>query len=175
MLVRPPSLLMIVLVKKIKSQLIEKAQIKKEYSKVQREREEAEKAERPLPVAEHTDENHAPSTALHPDRQTLMDKESESPEPQPTLPPQRNRTRKPKAIPFKREYEQAQQRKAKAEEERNAREEAARQRLQKREERERFQKAMAKARRGGKNGQRKLGRESLPLLEKVKRMVGESG
>lgn len=39
-------------------------------------------------------------------------------------------------------------------------------------ERERFRKAMAKARTGGKNGQRKLGRESQVLLEKVKRMVG---
>lgn len=40
------------------------------------------------------------------------------------------------------------------------------------EERERFRRAMAKARTGGKNGQRKLGKESKVLLEKVKRMVG---
>lgn len=32
---------------------------------------------------------------------------------------------------------------------------------------------MAKARTGGPNGQRKLGRESNVLLEKVKRMVGD--
>lgn len=41
------------------------------------------------------------------------------------------------------------------------------------EERERFRRAMAKARTGGRNGQRKLGKESTVLLEKVKRMVGE--
>lgn len=41
------------------------------------------------------------------------------------------------------------------------------------EERERFRRAMAKARTGGKNGQRKLGRESKVLLEKVRRVVGE--
>ena len=39
------------------------------------------------------------------------------------------------------------------------------------EERERFRRAMAKARTGGPNGQRKLGRESKVLLEKVKKMV----
>jgi len=32
---------------------------------------------------------------------------------------------------------------------------------------------MAKARTGGKNGQRKLGRESTVLLEKVKRLAGD--
>jgi hypothetical protein len=32
---------------------------------------------------------------------------------------------------------------------------------------------MAKARTGGKNGQRKLGKESKVLLEKVRRIVGE--
>ena len=52
-------------------------------------------------------------------------------------------------------------------------EEANRQRLVKMEERERFRKAMARARTGGKNGQRKLGRESVVLLEKVRRVVGE--
>lgn len=40
------------------------------------------------------------------------------------------------------------------------------------EERERHRRAMAKARTGGRNGQRKLGRESVVLLDKVRRMVG---
>ncbi|CRK21301.1 hypothetical protein BN1723_012328 [Verticillium longisporum] len=39
-------------------------------------------------------------------------------------------------------------------------------------DRERYRRAMAKARRGGENGQRKLGRESNLLLEKVRRMTG---
>jgi hypothetical protein len=43
------------------------------------------------------------------------------------------------------------------------------------EEREKFRSAMAKARTGGRNGQRKLGRESLPLLERVRRMMGAEG
>ena len=78
-------------------------------------------------------------------------------------------------MPFRKEYDRAQQRKAEAEERRKAREEAERQRQQKMEERERFRKAMAKARRGGPNGQRKLGRESKVLLEKAKRMFDEGG
>jgi hypothetical protein len=36
-----------------------------------------------------------------------------------------------------------------------------------------MQRAMAKARKGGVNGQRKLGRESNVLLMKVQKMVGE--
>ena len=87
----------------------------------------------------------------------------------------RGRTRKPKHQPFAKEYSQAQQRKAEAEERRKQREEADRQRQQKVEERERFRKAMAKARTGGRNGQRKLGRESGVLLERVRRLVGEGG
>ncbi len=39
-------------------------------------------------------------------------------------------------------------------------------------ERERFRKAMAKARTPGRDGKRKLGRESSFLLEKAKRLVG---
>ena len=51
-------------------------------------------------------------------------------------------------------------------------EEANREREAKRDERERFRKAMLKARNGGKHGdQKKLGRESKVLLEKVQRMV----
>lgn len=127
----------------------------------------------PLGSQQVQNENAEPSTAPHPDRQTLIDEAGKSPE-TPAVPRER-RKRKPKAVPFKREYEQAQQRKVEAEERRKAREEAERQRQLKLEERERFRKAMAKARTGGPNGQRKLGRESKVLLEKVKRMVGEGG
>ncbi|KAI1122144.1 hypothetical protein F5Y10DRAFT_81453 [Nemania abortiva] len=45
-------------------------------------------------------------------------------------------------------------------------------RRRKTEERERFRHAMAKARKPGRDGQRRLGRESGLLLEKVKKMVG---
>ena len=47
-----------------------------------------------------------------------------------------------------------------------------RERQEKAEEREKLRNAMAKARRPARNGQRKLGRESKVLLEKVKKLVG---
>ncbi|MCJ1309576.1 hypothetical protein MMC25_003236 [Agyrium rufum] len=43
------------------------------------------------------------------------------------------------------------------------------------EERERFRRKMAKARTGGRNGQRKLGLESSVLLEKIRRDLGREG
>ena len=114
-----------------------------------------------------------PNTDPHPDRQKMMD---EPLSPQDLTPggdalPGR-RIRRPKPVPLRKDYELGQKRKAEAEERHRAREEANRQRKLKLEERERFRKAMAKARSGGFHGQRKLGRESGVLLEKVKRMVG---
>jgi len=85
----------------------------------------------------------------------------------------RTRDRKPKPQPFQKEENEANRRKREAEERREAREKANRGRIQKLDERDRFRKAMAKARTGGKNGQRKLGRESQVLLERVQRMVGQ--
>ena len=83
------------------------------------------------------------------------------------------RPKQPKPIPFEKEARLAQQRKEEAEIRRRAIEDSRAERQQKIEERERFRKAMAKARTGGKNGQRKLGRESKVLLEKVKRVMDE--
>ena len=131
------------------------------------------------PVKEDEAEPEEPAGGPHPDRQTLIEREAVAPTE--VLKPEHTSSdaqryerqqRKPKALPFKREHEAAQQRKAEAEERQRAREEAERQRQQKIEERQRFRKAMAKARSGGVNGQRKLGRESQVLLERVKRMVG---
>lgn len=67
----------------------------------------------------------------------------------------------------------AQQQREETEMRRRATEDSRQERQKKIEERERFRKAMAKARTGGKNGQRKLGRESKVLLEKVKRVTNE--
>lgn len=173
----------------IKESLIQRAQIKKEYARLQRQGKIPE-ADRSLPkpasahldqqddddddfagFSDNDDANAAAATNTpHPDRQTLMDNE---PEPEPDRPQRRERQRKPKPKPFQREHEQALKRKAEAEERRRAREEAEKERQRKIEERERFRKAMAKARQGGKNGQRKLGRESNVLLDRVKRMVSE--
>lgn len=81
--------------------------------------------------------------------------------------------RKPKSIPFVKEAKAAERQREESEARHKAMEEAKRQRQQKLEERERFRRAMAKARTGGRNGQRKLGRESQVLLERVKKIVSE--
>ncbi|KAK5121573.1 hypothetical protein LTR85_004745 [Meristemomyces frigidus] len=174
---------------KIKESLIERAQIKKSYAKLKKQGKiQDEPAGLPQPASlaleeqpEQPDqpEQDEANTAPHPDRQTLMDKVAEAPADEPAgevevhHEPRPRRERKPKTQPFKREHEDAMKRKAQAEEWRKAREEAEQQRQQKVAERERFRKAMAKARTGGPNGQRKLGRESQVLLERVKRMVGD--
>ncbi|KAI5368378.1 hypothetical protein Slin14017_G034140 [Septoria linicola] len=162
-------------VQKIKADLIGKAKIWKDYEKLKKRGEVSEKDESiPIPAsiaAELEQEKEEPTVAPHPDRQVLMDKEEE---PEQERSQRKPRERRKKEAPFRKEHEQALQRKAEAEERRKAREEAQRQREQKIAEREKFRKAMAKARTGGKNGQRKLGRESQPLLEKVKRMMSET-
>lgn len=165
---------------KIKADLIGKAKIWKDYEKLKKHGKVPEKEESiPIPASmaaelEQGGDEDEPTVAPHPDRQILMDKDEE-PEPGPSQPRERKpRERRPKEAPFRKEYEQAQQRKAEAEQRRKEREEGQRQRERKIAEREKFRKQMAKARTGGKNGQRKLGRESQPLLDKVRRMMSET-
>lgn len=85
----------------------------------------------------------------------------------------RRRHKRPKPRPFEKEGRIAQQRQADTEARKQAFQEGDRQRQLKAREREKFRKVMAKARSGGKNGQRKLGLESKVLLEKVKRTMSE--
>lgn len=85
--------------------------------------------------------------------------------------PRRPRERRRKKAPFEKEARLAEQRRAEEMAKRKEFEENRQKREQKLDERERFRKAMAKARVGGKNGQRKLGRESAVLLEKAKRIM----
>lgn len=174
----------------IKQALIDRARIKKDFAKLKKNAGVTDEPEAlPQPAshaldattAEAEEEEEEPTNAPHPDRQTLIEKEEEAPEAdaqrKPRFEPREPRERKqrkPKVVPFKKEYDEAQQRKAEAEERRKARENAMLERQGKIEERERFRKAMAKARTGGPNGQRKLGRESQVLLDRVKRMVGNA-
>ncbi|KAF4552794.1 Hypothetical protein D9617_9g025850 [Elsinoe fawcettii] len=114
------------------------------------------------------------SNMPHPDRQLLLDRPASPPPlPQRDLYAERmeRRQRRPKPVPFAREQRLADERKREAEERRERLERAHKEREEKNAERERFRRAMAKARTGGKNGQRKLGRESGVLLEKVKRIM----
>lgn len=163
------------IVQKIKKDLIHKAKVKKSYAKL-KEREPL-KPQTVYPTDDPVPEgNPEPSLALHPERQDMLDKPVSDTEE--VRPPISNHSRtprqhRPKPVPFEKEARLAEKRKADAEARREEIEEANKQRQQKIEERERFRKAMAKARTGGKNGQRKLGRESKVLLERVRRVVKE--
>jgi hypothetical protein len=183
--------------KKIKDSLIERALIQKEYARLKRQGKipDAQDDAIPVPASAHLDQTTtttnddgekdesaappkeaSPPSAPHPDRQDLMTRPSLSPEPAPVLRAPRERKpreRKPKYQPFSKEHAQANARKEAEEARRRDIEEGHRERKRKIEEREKMQRAMAKARKGGINGQRKLGRESNVLLMKVQKMVSE--
>jgi C4-dicarboxylate-specific signal transduction histidine kinase len=156
---------------KIKKDLIHKAKVKKSYAKL-KARMPIEETDSMASILEQPTSE--PSHELHPERQAMLDAPRE-----PTPPPgfdsqQRHRERRSKRPKyFEKEQAFAEQQKAEAEARRADFERRNRERRQKIEERERFRKAMAKARTGGRNGQRKLGRESKILLERVKRIVGD--
>lgn len=167
---------------KIKHELIHKAKVQKSYAKI-KAREPV--IERPIFSEEHptthSEPAPEPTQELHPDRQAMLDAPRE---PSPLALPsqesqfqrqQQHRTDRRAKRPayFEKEQAFAEQKKTEAEARKAEFERRDKEKKGKIEERERFRRAMAKARTGGKNGQRKLGKESKVLLERVKRMVGE--
>ena len=145
---------------KIKADLIQKAKVKKAYAKVK-----AEVAQDEMPSVYEEAQSIDPTPAsleLHPDRQAMVDAPDiplANPVPRQRRPP---KERKPKPDRYAQEKVIAAQRRE---------EMAAKQRA--REEREKERQAMLKARRPGRDGKIKLGRQSQVLLSKVKRLVGE--
>ena len=88
----------------------------------------------------------------------------------------KQRPRKPhrsKPGPFVKESQLAQQKREEAEARQKVIVESKRQREEKLADRERIRKMTATARKPDRNGQRRLGRESKVLLERVKRLVGK--
>ncbi|KAL8947655.1 MAG: hypothetical protein Q9222_006088 [Ikaeria aurantiellina] len=161
-------------VKKIKDGLIRKAKVKKSYSKIK----EQEAIVQPKYYSDPPNEDPEPeseippaSMELHPARQAMLEEPAVNNLPESSQRPRRHR--KPKQDPFKKESSKAITRNQEQAEKRAAIEQARQEKQKKVEERERCRKAMAKARTGGKNGQRKLGRESKILLERVKSLVAE--
>lgn len=156
--------------------MIRKAKVKKSYQKL-KQREHFEKPDGIPAIYQTLEEPKEPaSLELHPDRQAMLSgpelKRLHSTDTtngdgvgwQP-------RERRRKKAPFEKEARLAEQRRAEEMARRKEFEENRQKREQKLEERGRFRKAMAKARLVGKNGQRRLGRESALLLEKAKRIM----
>ncbi|KAG9602011.1 hypothetical protein KCU77_g2577, partial [Aureobasidium melanogenum] len=174
----------------IKRNLIEKAKLKKEYAKQKAQTGDDARPRRPSTYATtEDDEQDSPEENANEEddvdeqvkapRQAEPKHKSASPAPVQESPADHtpsnlsgiHHSRRQKIIPFAKEHRAAQRQKREAEERRAAYEKSQKERAEKMEERERFRKAMAKARSGGKNGQRKLGRESTVLLDRIKRMV----
>lgn len=157
---------------KIKQDMIHKAKLKKSYAKLKAR----EPIEPSAPIPSSLSPPPAAPPALHPERQAMLDA-PEAPAPGPLhqgLKPKQDRDRRKNKRPayFEKEVAFAEKQKAEQEARRVELERREKERKEKIEDRERFRKAMAKARTGGKNGQRKLGKESKVLLERVKRIVG---
>ncbi|KAI1758679.1 hypothetical protein GGR53DRAFT_216363 [Hypoxylon sp. FL1150] len=161
-------------VDKIKKDIIYKAKIKKAYKKIKAA--EQTNAANPTSATDDVDAV-PPSPTIHPERQAMLDKDEE-PEPSPPPPNDRqSRRRRHKELKpgyFDKAAAEAERKKAEADARAREIEERNAERNRKLAERERFRKALAKARTPGRDGQRKLGRESGLLLEKVKKMVGDA-
>ncbi|TVY29537.1 hypothetical protein LHYA1_G001513 [Lachnellula hyalina] len=165
---------------KIKKDLIHKAKVKKSYAKLKARDPDLAASSAPPPT-ESEPEPEPVTQELHPERQAMLDaprsptpppNQDSNPNPYPgNRQPRRNNGKRPAY--FEKEQAFAAQQKSDAEAKRIERERREKERGEKVEERERFRRAMAKARTGGRNGQRKLGRESKVLLERVRRVVGE--
>jgi hypothetical protein len=164
-------------VKKIKAHLIHKAQLKRDLARLK-----SRAANNTAPAATAADGGPAASLDPHPDRQALMDDDDDEqpppqqqqrpPRPRADLRPNGDRRRRPKADPFAPQAAEASRRQAAAEERARRREEAAERKRAAGAERERVQRLVARARKPGRDGRRRLGRESALLLDKVKKLVG---
>ncbi|KAE8443837.1 hypothetical protein EG329_001344 [Mollisiaceae sp. DMI_Dod_QoI] len=161
---------------KIKKDLIHKAKIKKSYAKLKAREPPTDPIQAQI-ITEASEPIPEPaSQELHPERQAMLDAPEPSPPPRQTQiqsRPQQRRGSKKKPAYFEKEQALAEQKKAESEARRLEFERRNKEKKEKIEEREKFRKAMAKARTGGKNGQRKLGKESQVLLARVQRLVSK--
>jgi len=154
---------------KTKKNLIQKAKIKKSYAKV--------KAQVPHVDTQFGTEEAAPTDSnqeIHPERQAMLHSPDDTPRTDKQSDSAQTRRRPRKPAYFEKELSFAEQKMAEAEARRLEFDRREKERRQRMEERERARKSMAKARSGGRNGQRKLGRESTVLLDRVRRLVGET-
>lgn len=125
-----------------------------------------------------------PEPEIHPDRVRMLDEDEQPDLPEdvngfrsrPDAEQARNRDRRRqqrKPEYFEKELKEAERKKAEAEARAKERERREKEREKAIKERERHRRIMAKARSGGRDGKRKLGKESIVMLDRVKRLVGQ--
>ncbi|KAM0563307.1 hypothetical protein ACHAPJ_001025 [Fusarium lateritium] len=173
-------------VTKVKKELIHKAKVKKAYAKIKaREQENAPSAKKTQPVQDEAETEEAEADAgeekqpeeeegekMHPTRHLMLADEAKAQENsagQDTSDGNRRRTRRPGY--YDKQLTKAAQRREEEDQRKQEFQRRREEREQKIAERERYKKAMAKTR--DRNGNKKLGRESSLLLDKVKRMVAQ--
>ncbi|KAL9126397.1 MAG: hypothetical protein Q9217_004542 [Psora testacea] len=149
---------------KIKRDLIHKAKIKKSYAKL-KQHGDLQRAS----IAPVHPETPISSLELHPERQAMLDEPEAVKEP--PIRSQQGRPSRPKPVPYRKEVLQAQRRKEEQEQKRRTFEEDQRQKQVRREENEKLRKQLDKARRPGRHGQRRLGRESKFLPGMVNNLL----
>ncbi|KAF5673778.1 hypothetical protein FHETE_3165 [Fusarium heterosporum] len=164
-------------VTKVKKELIHKAKVKKAYAKIKAR--EQENAPPPKPSAEvvgdEAGEGKQPEDEgekMHPTRHLMLADEAKAQENsvgEENSDGNRRRTRRPGY--YDKQLSKAAQLRQEEEERRQEFQRRREEREQKIAERERYKKAMAKTR--DRNGNKKLGRESSLLLDKVRKMVAE--
>ncbi|KEF57757.1 uncharacterized protein A1O9_05677 [Exophiala aquamarina CBS 119918] len=156
---------------KIKKDLIAKAKVKKAYAKVKaQEKEREEEVQHRLANADSSNDAVEPipaSLELHPDRQAMVDasqtRESYSYSSRdPSLDKPYFRVRQPRQSRYQKELELGAQRRAQIESQKKASE-----------ARHKDRRAMAKAKRPGKDGKMKLGRQGTALLSRIKRLADQ--
>lgn len=142
--------------------------MKKAYAKVKAQEEEREEAQRQLTNPDSCNDTVEPTPAsleLHPDRQAMVDA-SQARESRfdsrrdPSVQRPRPRVRQPKQSPYQKELELGAQRRTQIESYKKASE-----------ARHKDRRAMAKAKRPGKDGKVKLGRQSTVLLSRIQRLA----
>ncbi|KAF7560520.1 hypothetical protein G7046_g3607 [Stylonectria norvegica] len=159
-------------VTKIKQDLIHKHKVKKAYAKI--------KAQEPKPAEKAAPEDVAADAAevevkIHPTRQLMLADEDKAQENAVEAEADhgrdgsRRRTRRPGY--YEKQLSHAEQKRAEAEERQQEFQRRREERDRKLADRDRFKRAMAKTR--DRDGNKKLGRESSLLLDKVKRMMAE--
>ncbi|KAH6895810.1 hypothetical protein B0T10DRAFT_226488 [Thelonectria olida] len=169
-------------VTKIKKELIHKAKVKKAYSKLKVREQEAALSKPQLAAVDNDahdeaqEEDKEAEEQLHPTRKLMIadeDKAQENVEADAESnhkgDGQRRRTRRPGY--YDKQLKKADERKKEAEERQQEFQRRREERERKLADRERFKKAMAKTR--DRDGNKKLGRESTLLLDKVKRMMAD--
>ncbi|KAB5540412.1 hypothetical protein GE09DRAFT_1225857 [Coniochaeta sp. 2T2.1] len=132
------------------------------------------------------EENEVPAPpALHPDRIAMLDGPDPASlaedvngfhsRPEAAMDRQNRDRRRQQRKPgyFEKELAEAERKKAEAEARAAERERREKEREKAIKERERHRRIMAKARSGGRDGKRKLGKESIVMLDRVKRLVGQ--